>query len=144
MNPPASSPDKCNEQQAPGIMRRATIGDTVYDNQALVRQRRKATIVACDRCRRRKIRCDSLQPCATCARFGVRCARSEPGMQRGGRYVFQPCSCLLLVEMICGYERSLSKTLSATMLSIAVRAFSMHREQRGYMSDFERKQGRSI
>ncbi|KAK4506106.1 hypothetical protein PRZ48_004071 [Zasmidium cellare] len=43
---PTSSPIDHDAQ--PGIIRRATIGDPVYDNQALVRQRRKASIVACE------------------------------------------------------------------------------------------------
>ncbi|USW53318.1 Putative zn(2)-C6 fungal-type DNA-binding domain-containing protein [Septoria linicola] len=66
------------------LQRRATIGDPVYDNQAISRQRRKTAVVACERCRRRKIRCDGNQPCATCARFGVRCAKPEERRERSG------------------------------------------------------------
>ncbi|KAF7198019.1 Citrinin biosynthesis transcriptional activator ctnR, partial [Pseudocercospora fuligena] len=88
-SPTDSVPGDDGSSPSPGLARRATIGDPVYDNQAIVRQRRKAAVVACERCRRRetadaawKIRCDGLQPCATCARFGVRCARPEERRER--------------------------------------------------------------
>jgi hypothetical protein len=70
----------------PPITRRATIGDPVGDN-AVARQRRKTTVTACDRCRRRKIRCDGERPCQTCARFGVRCFTTEQRRERSVRYV---------------------------------------------------------
>ncbi|KAM3423969.1 hypothetical protein BST61_g1362 [Cercospora zeina] len=64
------------------LQRRATIGDPVYDHRAINQQRRKTAIVACERCRRRKIRCDGHQPCATCARFRVRCTKPEERRER--------------------------------------------------------------
>ncbi|KAF2207567.1 hypothetical protein CERZMDRAFT_102249 [Cercospora zeae-maydis SCOH1-5] len=78
---PEMEPQGDDEGQQP-LQRRATIGDPVYDNQAINRQRRKTAIVACERCRRRKIRCDGNQPCATCARFSVRCTKPEERRER--------------------------------------------------------------
>lgn len=40
---------------------------------------------ACDRCRRRKTRCDGLEPCRTCARVGVECLYALPSKPRGRR-----------------------------------------------------------
>lgn len=40
---------------------------------------------ACDRCRRRKTRCDGLEPCRTCARVGVDCLYAIPSKPRGRR-----------------------------------------------------------
>lgn len=81
--------DSSSDQQQqdlflPGLTRRATIGDPVYD-KTLTKQKRKAVAVACERCRRRKIRCDGFQPCATCARFAVRCVRAEERRERSCR-----------------------------------------------------------
>ncbi|ORY19051.1 hypothetical protein BCR34DRAFT_260920 [Clohesyomyces aquaticus] len=39
--------------------------------------RRKSVSNACERCRRRKIRCDGNTPCATCNRFSLQCVRSQ-------------------------------------------------------------------
>ncbi|KAF2177606.1 hypothetical protein K469DRAFT_719700 [Zopfia rhizophila CBS 207.26] len=39
--------------------------------------RRKSVPNACERCRRRKIRCDGDTPCATCNRFSLTCVRSQ-------------------------------------------------------------------
>ncbi|KAF2709001.1 hypothetical protein K504DRAFT_468217 [Pleomassaria siparia CBS 279.74] len=39
--------------------------------------RRKSVSNACERCRRRKIRCDGNTPCATCNRFSLPCHRSQ-------------------------------------------------------------------
>ncbi|KAF5845038.1 hypothetical protein GGP41_001183 [Bipolaris sorokiniana] len=39
--------------------------------------RRKSVSNACERCRRRKIRCDGETPCATCKRFAVQCIRTQ-------------------------------------------------------------------
>ncbi|KAF2473633.1 uncharacterized protein BDR25DRAFT_340965 [Lindgomyces ingoldianus] len=39
--------------------------------------RRKSVSNACERCRRRKIRCDGDTPCATCSRFSLACVRSQ-------------------------------------------------------------------
>ncbi|KAF2010221.1 hypothetical protein BU24DRAFT_428230 [Aaosphaeria arxii CBS 175.79] len=39
--------------------------------------RRKSVSNACERCRRRKIRCDGDTPCATCNRFSLPCVRSQ-------------------------------------------------------------------
>ncbi|PIA99426.1 hypothetical protein CB0940_03708 [Cercospora beticola] len=78
---PETDPQGDDGVQQP-LQRRATIGDPVYDNQVINRQRRKTAIVACERCRRRKIRCDGNQPCATCARFNVRCTKPEERRER--------------------------------------------------------------
>jgi hypothetical protein len=39
--------------------------------------RRKSVSNACERCRRRKIRCDGDTPCATCRRFMLQCVRTQ-------------------------------------------------------------------
>ncbi|KAF1955674.1 hypothetical protein CC80DRAFT_77011 [Byssothecium circinans] len=39
--------------------------------------RRKSVSNACERCRRRKIRCDGNTPCSTCKRFSLQCIRSQ-------------------------------------------------------------------
>ncbi|KAF2661063.1 hypothetical protein K491DRAFT_674357 [Lophiostoma macrostomum CBS 122681] len=39
--------------------------------------RRKSVSNACERCRRRKIRCDGDTPCATCKRFSLQCVRTQ-------------------------------------------------------------------
>ncbi|KAH5104521.1 hypothetical protein HBH71_206580 [Parastagonospora nodorum] len=39
--------------------------------------RRKSVSNACERCRRRKIRCDGETPCATCKRFTLQCVRTQ-------------------------------------------------------------------
>ncbi|KAF2738942.1 hypothetical protein EJ04DRAFT_519888 [Polyplosphaeria fusca] len=39
--------------------------------------RRKSVSNACERCRRRKIRCDGDTPCATCKRFSLPCIRTQ-------------------------------------------------------------------
>ncbi|PSN61782.1 hypothetical protein BS50DRAFT_613422 [Corynespora cassiicola Philippines] len=39
--------------------------------------RRKSVSNACERCRRRKIRCDGDTPCATCKRFSLPCVRTQ-------------------------------------------------------------------
>ncbi|CAI6332580.1 unnamed protein product [Periconia digitata] len=39
--------------------------------------RRKSVSNACERCRRRKIRCDGDTPCSTCKRFSLQCVRSQ-------------------------------------------------------------------
>ncbi|KAK7179844.1 fungal specific transcription factor domain-containing protein [Paraphaeosphaeria sporulosa] len=39
--------------------------------------RRKSVSNACERCRRRKIRCDGDTPCATCKRFSLTCLRTQ-------------------------------------------------------------------
>ncbi|KAF2263302.1 hypothetical protein CC78DRAFT_569107 [Lojkania enalia] len=39
--------------------------------------RRKSVSNACERCRRRKIRCDGDTPCATCKRFSLQCVRIQ-------------------------------------------------------------------
>lgn len=39
--------------------------------------RRKSVSNACERCRRRKIRCDGDTPCATCKRFSLQCIRTQ-------------------------------------------------------------------
>ncbi|KAL6710364.1 hypothetical protein ACN47E_009310 [Coniothyrium glycines] len=39
--------------------------------------RRKSVSNACERCRRRKIRCDGETPCSTCRRFTLQCVRTQ-------------------------------------------------------------------
>ena len=39
--------------------------------------RKKSVSNACERCRRRKIRCDGNTPCATCNRFSLPCVRTQ-------------------------------------------------------------------
>lgn len=39
--------------------------------------RRKSVSNACERCRRRKIRCDGSTPCQTCSRFSLPCVRTQ-------------------------------------------------------------------
>lgn len=39
--------------------------------------RRKSVPNACERCRRRKIRCDGDTPCSTCKRFSLQCVRTQ-------------------------------------------------------------------
>ena len=39
--------------------------------------RRKSVSNACERCRRRKIRCDGDTPCSTCKRFSQHCMRTQ-------------------------------------------------------------------
>jgi hypothetical protein len=39
--------------------------------------RRKSVSNACERCRRRKIRCDGETPCSTCKRFTIQCVRTQ-------------------------------------------------------------------
>ncbi|KAH7116243.1 hypothetical protein B0J11DRAFT_571954 [Dendryphion nanum] len=39
--------------------------------------RRKSVSNACERCRRRKIRCDGSTPCGTCSRFSLPCVRTQ-------------------------------------------------------------------
>ncbi|KAI8942618.1 hypothetical protein NX059_000671 [Plenodomus lindquistii] len=39
--------------------------------------RRKSVSNACERCRRRKIRCDGETPCSTCKRFTLQCVRTQ-------------------------------------------------------------------
>ncbi|PLN86179.1 hypothetical protein BDW42DRAFT_109190 [Aspergillus taichungensis] len=41
--------------------------------------RPKSVAAACERCRRRKIRCDGDTPCATCRRFSIDCIRHRKG-----------------------------------------------------------------
>lgn len=41
--------------------------------------RPKSVTAACERCRRRKIRCDGDTPCATCRRFSIVCIRHRKG-----------------------------------------------------------------
>ncbi|KJX92093.1 hypothetical protein TI39_contig5923g00001, partial [Zymoseptoria brevis] len=85
MSSPVPPTDQLQENgvdfEPPPITRRATIGDPVGDN-AVARQRRKTTVTACDRCRRRKIRCDGERPCHTCKRFGARCFTTEQRRER--------------------------------------------------------------
>ncbi|CAG7978403.1 unnamed protein product [Penicillium nalgiovense] len=58
----------------PRIERRRTMGDTPAGSWT---SRTKPVTIACERCRRRKIRCDGETPCATCRRFSLHCVRPE-------------------------------------------------------------------
>lgn len=57
----------------PRIERRRTVGDSPAGSWT---SRTKPVTVACERCRRRKIRCDGETPCATCRRFSLHCVRT--------------------------------------------------------------------
>ncbi|KAH8422447.1 Zn(II)2Cys6 transcription factor [Aspergillus melleus] len=54
------------------IERRRTAGESSAGGWAA---RPKPVATACERCRRRKIRCDGETPCATCRRFSIACVR---------------------------------------------------------------------
>lgn len=41
----------------------------------------KRTLLACQTCRRRKIKCDSNEPCSTCCNLGTQCVRQPSSMQ---------------------------------------------------------------
>ena len=56
------------------IERRRTVGDNPAE---LWTSRTKPVTIACERCRRRKIRCDGETPCATCRRFSLHCLRPQ-------------------------------------------------------------------
>ncbi|KAJ5110272.1 hypothetical protein N7532_002917 [Penicillium argentinense] len=58
----------------PRIERRRTVGD---DPAGSWTSRTKPVTIACERCRRRKIRCDGETPCATCRRFSLHCVRPQ-------------------------------------------------------------------
>lgn len=50
-------------------------GSNPSGHPASSRSRKPSVVNACERCRKRKIRCDERTPCATCARFHVACVR---------------------------------------------------------------------
>ncbi|KAF9890486.1 hypothetical protein FE257_005891 [Aspergillus nanangensis] len=54
------------------IERRRTVGESPSGAWS---SRPKSAASACERCRRRKIRCDGETPCATCRRFSINCIR---------------------------------------------------------------------
>ncbi|KAK1149666.1 hypothetical protein N8T08_005218 [Aspergillus melleus] len=54
------------------IERRRTVGESSVGGWSA---RPKPVATACERCRRRKIRCDGETPCATCRRFSLACVR---------------------------------------------------------------------
>lgn len=56
----------------PRIERRRTVGDNPAGSWT---SRPKPVTIACERCRRRKIRCNGETPCATCRRFSLHCVR---------------------------------------------------------------------
>lgn len=66
------------EQDAPRIERSRTVGESSGGSWS---PRPKPVIIACERCRRRKIRCDGETPCATCRRFSLNCIRSRRGSE---------------------------------------------------------------
>ncbi|KAI9038400.1 Zn(II)2Cys6 transcription factor [Aspergillus affinis] len=54
------------------IERRRSVGESSVGAWST---RPKPVATACERCRRRKIRCDGETPCATCRRFSIACVR---------------------------------------------------------------------
>ncbi|KAF2757791.1 hypothetical protein EJ05DRAFT_486800 [Pseudovirgaria hyperparasitica] len=85
------STDSVHKDDVEWPVRRATIGESSSTTSELSpipavagRTRRKSITTACERCRRRKIRCDGNQPCATCARFMVNCVRPSKHRERFG------------------------------------------------------------
>lgn len=68
------------------LERRATIGETPSPSSThRWRPRGKSVSNACERCRRRKIRCDGeVGPCSTCIRFCVACVRPPKMKDRMG------------------------------------------------------------
>lgn len=71
---PRASP----ERKVPRIERRRTVGETPSGTWT---PRTKPVAIACERCRRRKIRCDGETPCATCRRFSLNCIRPQRGSE---------------------------------------------------------------
>lgn len=61
-------------QNAPRVERRRTVGESPTGSWS---SRPKPVIIACERCRKRKIRCDGETPCATCRRFSLNCTRAR-------------------------------------------------------------------
>ncbi|KAF7596650.1 hypothetical protein BBP40_000572 [Aspergillus hancockii] len=57
-----------------GVQRRATVSETPTGTWS---PRTKPVAIACERCRRRKIRCDGDTPCSTCQRFSIVCVRPQ-------------------------------------------------------------------
>ncbi|KAJ8097182.1 putative c6 zinc finger domain protein [Lipomyces tetrasporus] len=55
--------------------KRLTVSELLPLPPARSRHRNKSVPNACERCRRRKIRCDGQVPCSTCRRFSVACVR---------------------------------------------------------------------
>lgn len=70
MNASPTSPSPDSHPQR--IERRRTIGESSVGSWSA---RAKPVATACERCRRRKIRCDGETPCATCRRFAIACVR---------------------------------------------------------------------
>ncbi|GES66479.1 C6 zinc finger domain protein [Aspergillus terreus] len=66
------------EPKVPRIERRRTVGETPSGTWT---PRTKPVAIACERCRRRKIRCDGETPCATCRRFSLNCIRPQRGSE---------------------------------------------------------------
>ncbi|KAK9320023.1 putative c6 zinc finger domain protein [Lipomyces orientalis] len=74
--PPKPSNLSCSEDdldQTTG--KRLTVSESPPLPPARSRHRIKSVPNACERCRRRKIRCDGHLPCSTCRRFSVACVR---------------------------------------------------------------------
>ncbi|PLB34751.1 Zn(II)2Cys6 transcription factor domain-containing protein [Aspergillus candidus] len=71
MDVPSTSP----ESNSPTTQQHATV-----ENHPLgTWSRPRPVTTACERCRRRKIRCDGNTPCATCQRFSMVCIRHRKG-----------------------------------------------------------------
>ncbi|RJE25196.1 hypothetical protein PHISCL_02470 [Aspergillus sclerotialis] len=66
------------EQNTPRIARSRTVGESPAGSWS---SRPKPVVIACERCRRRKIRCDGETPCATCRRFSLNCVRPRRGSE---------------------------------------------------------------
>ncbi|SMY28532.1 unnamed protein product [Zymoseptoria tritici ST99CH_1A5] len=116
--------------EPPPITRRATIGDPVGDN-AVARQRRKTTVTACDRCRRRKIRCDGERPCHTCNRFGVRCFTTEHRREGRERSVSSTADTAALADRVRQLEARLAASEQQSLSSNGNVFDSNHANQTG-------------
>ncbi|KAJ5152591.1 uncharacterized protein N7482_009069 [Penicillium canariense] len=72
------------DPNTPGVERRRTVGDSPTGQWT---SRNKAVTIACERCRRRKIRCDGEKACANCRRFSLHCVR--PGKSSEGQMALE-------------------------------------------------------
>ncbi|EOD51653.1 putative c6 zinc finger domain protein [Neofusicoccum parvum UCRNP2] len=89
--PPQSEPGSADDGTgssttiARPLERRATVGEAPSPSCHRWRPRSKSVSNACERCRRRKIRCDGESgPCSTCIRFCVACVRPPKLKDRVG------------------------------------------------------------
>ncbi|PKY02368.1 hypothetical protein P168DRAFT_329296 [Aspergillus campestris IBT 28561] len=68
-------PSTLPESNSPNPQQHATVESQPVDTWS----RPRSVTAACERCRRRKIRCDGNTPCATCRRFSMVCIRHRKG-----------------------------------------------------------------